>query len=104
MKIVELREYRIKKGKTEQWLNWMRDELLPYQRSKGMVILDTYVHRGSDERDYFVWLREFDDEASRQRMHKETYNEWWVSEIRPRVFELIDEDAIKVRLLNRLDM
>lgn len=104
MKIIELREYRIKTGKTQEWLTWMRDELLPYQRSKGMKILATYITQGADGADYFVWLREFDDEASRQRLYEETYNDWWNSEIRPKVFELVEQDAISVKLLKRVDL
>ena len=52
MKVTELRQYKIKTGKTEQWLTWMKDELLPYQRSKGMRVLNTYVHTGEDGHDY----------------------------------------------------
>ncbi len=52
----------------------MKDELLPYQRSKGMRVLNTYVHTGEDGHDYFVWLREFDSEQARQTIYAETYN------------------------------
>ncbi|MCY9844860.1 hypothetical protein [Vibrio caribbeanicus] len=54
MKVVELREYRIKPGKTKEWLDWMREEIVPYQISKGMNILDTYLRIDENGRDYFV--------------------------------------------------
>ena len=104
MKIIELREYRIQTGKKEQWLTWMHEEILPYQRSKGMKIIDTYINKGDNGFDYFVWLREFDDEASRQRIHQATYNEHWIQNIRPKVFELIDEHSISVRLLEKVEL
>ena len=104
MKVAELRQYKIKTGKTEQWLTWMKDELLPYQRSKGMRVLITYVHTGEDGHDYFVWLREFDSEQARQTIYAETYNEWWIREIRPKVFELIEQDSVKVTLLGSVDI
>lgn len=104
MKITELREYRIKDGKTDQWLRWMHEELLPYQKSKGMKILSTYIHQDIDGVDYFIWLREFENEASRQAIYARTYNHWWITEIRPKVFELIDEDFVKVKLIQQLDL
>ena len=82
----------------------MKDELLPYQRSKGMRVLNTYVNTGEDGHDYFVWLREFDSEQARQTIYAETYNEWWIREIRPKVFELIEQDSVKVTLLGSVDI
>lgn len=102
MKITELREYKIKPGKTAEWLQWMHDELLPYQRSKGMVIIDTYLTTDDNGDDFFVWLREFENEHARQRIYKETYNDWWITDIRPKVFTLIDEHSISVKLLKPL--
>ena len=99
LKIIELREYKIKPGQTEKWLHWMREELLPYQRSKGMVIIDTYLRTDDDGTDFFVWLREFENEESRQRIYDNTYNDWWVTNVRPKVFTLIDEKSISIKLL-----
>ncbi|CAH0541693.1 NIPSNAP family protein [Vibrio marisflavi] len=104
MRVTELREYKIKPGKTEQWLKWMKDEILPLQRSKGMKIVATHVHKGEDGEDYFVWLREFENEEARQKITQETYDEYWVSTIRPKVFELIEQDSVKVRLIHPVDL
>lgn len=104
MAIIKLREYKIKPGKTEQWLNWMHEELLPYQRSKGMRIINTYLHQDPNGTDYFIWLREFDDEKARKEIYALTYNTWWIEEIRPKVFELIEQDAIKVKLIHQLSI
>lgn len=104
MKVVELREYRIKPGKTKEWLDWMREEIVPYQISKGMNILDTYLRTDENGRDYFVWLREFESESSRQTIYQQTYNDWWIKEVRPRVFSLIDEDSVSVKLIRPLDL
>ena len=104
MKVVELREYRIKPGKTKEWLDWMREEIFPYQISKGMNILDTYLRTDENGRDYFVWLREFESESYRQTIYLQTYNDWWIKEVRPRVFSLIDEDSVSVKLIQPLDL
>lgn len=104
LKIVELREYEIKPGKTHEWLKWMQEELLPYQRSKGMRIIDTYLHTDSEGVDYFIWLREFDNEESRKKIYELTYNDWWKQEIRPKVFKMIDEKSINVKLISPLTL
>lgn len=104
MKIIEIRQYKLKPGKTDQWLNWMREELLPYQKSKGMKIINTYLHKDPDGADYFIWTREFDNEISRKKIYESTYNDWWVQEIRPKVFELIDKESITVKLVQQLDL
>ena len=104
MKIIELREYKIKQGKTQEWLDWMRDEILPYQRSKGMVILNTYVRSEESGSDYFVWLREFANEQARQCIYEKTYNDWWIINIRPKVFTLIEESSVNVKLLKPVDL
>lgn len=99
MPIVELREYKVLPGKLEAWLAWMAEEILPYQISKGMRVLNTYTHQDEDGQDWFVWLREFESESERQRIYQQTYNDWWITSIRPKVFQHIDEHAIRVRTL-----
>lgn len=104
MKIIEIREYKIKAGKTDEWLNWMQTELIPYQRSKGMIITDTYIHKSPDGSDYFIWIREFENEIERKAVYELTYNDWWIQEVRPRVFELIDKESISVKLAQKLNL
>ena len=82
----------------------MREEIVPYQIAKGMNILDTYLRTDENGRDYFVWLREFESESSRQTIYQQTYNNWWIKEVRPRVLSLIDEDSISVKLIQPLDL
>ncbi len=104
MKIVELREYKIKPGKADQWVTWMRDELLPYQRSQGMRILSTNLYKDDKGDEFFIWTREFDSEQHRQQVSEQTYNDWWVNEVRPKVGELIELDSIKVRAITPLSL
>ncbi|WP_411994472.1 hypothetical protein [Agarivorans sp. DSG3-1] len=99
MAVIELREYRIQAGKTEQWLALMNQEILPYQISKGVKLLNSYLYRDEENREWFVWLREFDDEVSRQEIYENLYDQWWIDNIRPTVFSLIEEQSVKVRLL-----
>ena len=99
MSLVELREYKIRPGKAKEWLNWMKLELLPYQVSQGMVVLETYTYEDEYGELWFVWLRSFESESQRQALYVKTYDDWWVKEIRPKIFEMIFEESINVRLL-----
>ena len=104
MSVVELREYRVLPGKFEAWTSWMQSELLPHMQDKGMKILLTtsYVDESGDQ--WFIWLREFESEEHRQALYKETYNEWWVKEIRPKVFQHIEQSSMRVRVLKPIDL
>ncbi|WP_163131962.1 NIPSNAP family protein [Agarivorans sp. Alg241-V36] len=99
MNVIELREYRIKPGKTRQWLIWMEQEILPYQQSKGVELVNSYTYSDDKGDEWFVWLRKFKDEQSRQAVYSQLYDQWWIDNVRPKVFELIDESSVKVRLL-----
>ncbi|MDD9197599.1 hypothetical protein PVK62_17425, partial [Aliivibrio sp. S3MY1] len=59
------------------------------------------THEGID---FFVWLREFEDEDSRKRIYKDTYNDWWITNIRPKVFKLIEEDSISIKFLHPVEL
>lgn len=37
-----------------------------------------------------------------KKIYALTYNTWWIEEIRPKVFKLIEQDAIKVKLIHQL--
>ena len=50
----ELRQYRTKPGQREKWVKFMEEEIIPFQVSKGMVILGSFV--GQEEDDLYVWM------------------------------------------------
>jgi hypothetical protein len=56
----ELRQYRTKPGQREKWVKFMEEEIIPFQVSKGMVILGSFV--GQEEDDLYVWIRRFASE------------------------------------------
>ncbi|WP_416430574.1 hypothetical protein [Piscirickettsia salmonis] len=82
----------------------MRDEILPYQRSKGMIIINTSIYSSDDGFDYFIWLREFDNAEAREKVYKNTYNKWWATEMKPKIFKLIDKTSINVKLLQAVNL
>jgi hypothetical protein len=80
----ELRQYRTKPGQREKWVKFMEEEIIPFQVSKGMVILGSFV--GQEEDDLYVWIRRFESEAERERLYKAVYeSDHWKTYIAPQV-------------------
>ena len=91
----ELRQYRTRPGQREKWVQFMEEKIIPFQVSKGMVILGSFV--GQEEDDLYVWIRRFESEPERERLYKEVYeSEYWKNEIAPRIPEMLDREKIKV--------
>ncbi len=96
--LFELRQYRTKPGQRERWAKYMDEIIIPYQISKGMVIVASYV--GETEEDLYVWIRRFDNEAERERLYKEVYdNDYWKNEVAPLVGDMIDRTKTVVSRL-----
>ena len=55
----ELREYRTLPGERENWVNFMEEIVIPFQVSKGMVILGSFVVQEED--DLYIWVSLFED-------------------------------------------
>ena len=96
----ELRQYRTRPGKRDEWVRFMEEKIIPFQLSKGVVIVGSFVAEQED--DLYVWIRRFDSEQERERLYREIYeSDYWKNDITPRVSELLDREQIKVtRLLS----
>ena len=57
----ELRQYKIREGKMDAWVEFMETVIIPFQVSKGMVITGSY--RGETDDTLYVWTRRFENEA-----------------------------------------
>jgi hypothetical protein len=96
--LFELRQYRMKPGQRERWVKFMDEVIIPYQISKGMVIVASFA--GEEEEDLYVWIRRFDSEEERVRLYKEVYeNDYWQKEVAPQVGEMIDRSRTVVTRL-----
>ena len=94
----ELRQYRIKPGQRDRWVNLMEEEIIPFQISKGMVVIGSFV--GQEESDLYVWIRRFESEEERERLYREVYqSDFWRNEITPQVDEMLDRERIQVTRL-----
>jgi len=94
----ELREYRTLPGQRENWVRFMEEEIIPFQVSKGMVILGSFV--GEEEDDLYVWIRRFESEEEREKLYAAVYeSDNWINEIGPKIPEMMDRSKIVVRRL-----
>ena len=98
MAFFELRQYRTQPGQRDNWVKYMEETVLPFQISKGMVVIGSFV--GEEEDDLYVWMRRFESEEHREQLYAAVYeSERWTNEISPRVGELIDRSQIVVTRL-----
>ncbi|MFN2156860.1 MAG: NIPSNAP family protein [Anaerolineae bacterium] len=94
----ELRQYRVKPGKREEWVELMEKEIIPFQIAQGMVVIGSFV--GEQEEDLYVWIRRFENEAQREALYQRVYeSDYWKNEISPRVGDMLDRERTVVTRL-----
>jgi len=94
----ELRQYRTRPGQRENWVRFMEDVIVPFQVSKGMVVVGSWT--GEQEDDPFVWMRRFDSESERERLYKEVYeSDHWKTNVAPRIPEMLDRERMVITRL-----
>ena len=92
----ELREYRTMQGQRENWVTFMEETIIPFQSSKGMVIVGSFV--GQEEDDLYVWVRRCESEAEREKLYEAVYeSETWKDDIAPQIPAMMDRFKIVVR-------
>ncbi len=92
----ELREYRTLPGQRENWVKFMEEDIIPFQVSKGMTILGSFV--GEEEDDLYIWVRRFESEEQREKLYAAVYeSEYWVNEVAPKIPDMMDRSRIVVR-------
>jgi len=73
----------------------MEEEIIPFQVSKGMVILGSFV--GQEEDDLYVWIRRFENEEERKRLYEAVYeSDHWKNYITPQVPDMLFRAQVKV--------
>jgi len=91
----ELRQYKIRSGRMVDWVEFMENDIIPFQVSRGMVITGSW--RGEEDDTVYVWMRRFESEAERERLYKAVYeSDYWKNKVAPRVTELMDRSAMRV--------
>ncbi|MCH8308943.1 MAG: NIPSNAP family protein [Chloroflexi bacterium] len=92
----ELREYRTQPGERENWVKFMEEEIIPFQVSKGMVIIGSFV--GQEEDDLYIWIRRFESEDQREKLYAAVYeSDTWKNDIAPKIPSMMNREKIVVR-------
>src|SRR5262249_57318568 len=96
--LYELRQYRAQPGRRDDLARYMEEVIIPFQTSKGMVVVASFV--GEAEDDLYVWIRRFEDEADRVRLYEAVYEDpQWKNEIAPKVGEMLDRPRMVITRL-----
>jgi hypothetical protein len=91
MAFYELRQYKVRPGKMNEWVKIMEEEIIPFQVSKGMVICGSF--RGETDESHYVWIRRFDSEAQREALYKAVYEtDYWKTKMAPRIPDYLDRE------------
>ena len=91
----ELREYRAKAGQRDNWVKYMEEVIIPFQSSKGMVIVGSWVDQEED--DHYIWMRRFEDDADLERLREAVYeSDTWKNEIAPKIPDMLERDKSKI--------
>lgn len=95
--IFELRLYRTKPGMLDRWARVMEEKIIPFQISRGMVVIGSFI--GEEEDDLYVWIRRFESEEERSQLYKAVYEDSvWLNELKPLADEMLDrKQGIEVR-------
>ena len=93
--LFEFRHYTCKPGQRDAWVKYMEEVIIPFQVSKGMVILGSFV--GDEDPNAYYWMRRFENEDDRKALYAAVYqSDTWTNDIGPKVPAMIDREAIKV--------
>jgi hypothetical protein len=96
--LFELRQYQTYPGQRDRLVEVMEREVMPFQVSKGMVIVGSFI--GEEDPDAYVWIRRFDDEAQRVAQYAAVYeSDHWKNEIAPKFVDVLMREKINVTRL-----
>lgn len=97
--VFELRQYRCQPGKRDEFVRYMNETLIPFQVSKGVVVVGSFIDREDPEG--YVWIRRFDSEEDRDRIYGEIYgSDRWKSELLPAVREMVRREESVISQLH----
>lgn len=93
IRVVELRQYLLKPGRTDDLIEVFDRELVETQEATGMRVIGQF--RDLDRPDWFVWLRGFADMESRRRSLTDFYDgPVWAEHGPAAVDTMIDSDDV----------
>lgn len=99
MAFFELRQYKVRAGKMDEWVRLMDQHIIPFQISKGVVVTASF--RGEVDDSVYFWIRRFKSEADRKRLYEAVYgSEYWKRQIAPHIPDFLDrEESVITRVI-----
>lgn len=95
----ELRQYQARPGKRDDLVALMEGSIIPFQTSKGMTIVGSFV--GEEDDNLYVWIRRFESEEQRVALYEAVYqSDEWLNDFGPQIPDLMDRELIQVTRLN----
>jgi quinol monooxygenase YgiN len=96
--LFELRRYETEPGTRDKLVAVMESDVLPFQTSKGIVILGSFVDE--ENPDVYVWLRRFEDEEHRKACYAAVYDsDHWKQVIAPQFAGVLKRETMQVTRL-----
>jgi hypothetical protein len=96
--LFELRQYRVRPGRRDDWVKVMEEQIIPFQSSKGMVIVGSFV--AEEDPDLYVWIRRFESEDERVAQYEAVYgSDHWKNDIAPVASELLEREKMVITRL-----
>ena len=96
--IFELRIYRIKSEKRDQWVALMDRTIIPFQIQMGMTVIGSFISK--DDPDQYIWIRRFKNEEERRNLYDAVYSsDTWKKEIRPAMGDMLIREDVDVRMM-----
>jgi hypothetical protein len=97
--LFELRQYRIQPGKREEWVRLMEEEIIPFQVSKGMVIVGSFTVE--EDPDLYIWIRRFESEEERKALYAAVYeSDHWKNVIAPQTSQMNIREKMVITRMN----
>lgn len=88
--IIEMRTYKLKRGKRAEFLETFRTRSMPAHAEIGMKILGPFL--SVEDEDTFFFMRGFPDLASREPMKAKFYEgKLWKEELESRLMPMIEK-------------
>ena len=90
----EINQYKILPGKMDAWAQMMDEEFIPFAVKQGLNSIGSF--RSEDDETVYVWIRRFESDAERERVHTAVYEtDYYISEIKDRLPELVANGGLR---------
>lgn len=96
--LYEYRVYTCYPGKREEFIKLMEEEVVPFQVSKGMVFVASFIDEQNPDK--YIWMRRFESEEERVQLYAAVYeSDTWKNEMLGKVLACIDRTKHQITRL-----